>query len=261
MKTFLKDTLFRLLSLVAPRIADRASILMYHSVGDRADYFNNVSPRAFERQMAYLAHSGRRVISFAELVRRLDRRETLDGAIVITFDDGYEDNYVNAFPVLKSYGFPATIFVATDLIGDADKRGIQRLSPAQLREMHASGLIAIEPHTKSHPKLSQLDERATREEIQGSMMAIEDLLGKKTTVFAYPYGNYNDMTVRIVQESGMAAACTVEEGTVSAESDPYRLPRNSVDRSTNMAQFRGKVSRVIDLYVRIKKFRRRANRF
>jgi len=253
MNMFFKDLVFRILALVTPRRGDRASILMYHSVSDDVDYFSSVAPRVFERQMALLARSGRAVISLAELVWRLDHHESLGDTVVLTFDDGYADNYTHAFPVLQKYGFPATIFVTTNEIGVVDKRGMRHLSIAELRELHASGLIAIEPHTKSHPKLSQLSEGSAREEIQNSMMAIEELLGKKAVAFAYPYGNYHDTTVRIVQESGFAAACTVEEGTVSAASDRYRLPRNSIDRSTSMAQFKGKFSGTIDTYVRLKK--------
>ncbi len=249
----LKEAFFRLATKPALP-PDRASILMYHSVSAGADYFMNVEPKDFERQMAYLAEKKTPVIAFGELVRRLHSNQPLGGAVVLTFDDGYRDNYTVAFPILKKYGFPATIFVTTDMIGKVDKRNLARLSIEEIKEMEASGLIDIEPHTKTHPKLATLFATVAEQEIQGSKHAIEEVLGKSALIFAYPYGNFNDETERLVRDAGFVAAVSVGEGTVHAKSDSYRLPRNSIDRSTTFAQFKGKISTTIDLYVRLKTF-------
>lgn len=250
MKTLLKEIFFRLVPKRLPR--SRAAILMYHSISENADYFWKVLPKDFERQMAYLAAAQIPVIPLSELVRRLREKESLGGAISLTFDDGYRDNYSAAFPILKKYGFPATIFVVTGLIGKSDKRGLEYLTSDEIRAMHASGLISIEPHTRTHPKLSALPDGAARSEIAGSKNDIEQLLGKHATLFAYPYGSFNTATDRIVRECGFDAATAVGEGTVSASSDQYHLPRNSIDRSTTFAQFRGKISRAIDIYESLK---------
>ena len=249
----LKEAFFRF-SSTRPLPQDRAAILMYHSVSPGVDYFMNVEPDDFERHMAYLAEQKITVIALSELVARLKARKPLGGTVVLTFDDGYRDNYTVAFPILKKYGFPSTIFVTTDMIGKTDKRGLERLSVAEMKEMHASGLIDIEPHTKTHPKLATLPDDVAREEILGSKRAIEEMLGTSPRLFAYPYGSFNDSTECLVSACGFDAAVSVPEGTIGPENSLYRLPRNSIDTSTSFAQFKGKVSTAIDRYQKLKQF-------
>jgi len=240
-----------------PRLPkNRAVILMYHSVSDTPNYFSAVTPEVFAEQMAYLAHKGYPVISLTELVRRLKAKEQLGGSVVITFDDGYKDNHDIAFPVLKKHNFPATIFVTTDLVGKSDKRNLARMSVEELKGLELSGLISIEPHTKSHPKLATLAPAEAREEIVGSKAFLEQALGKKCRFFATPYGSFSEETVRVIQEAGFDAATTVaEHTTVGVGVDFFRLPRVSVDQSTTWAQFRGKLSTAIDWYEKLKIWR------
>ncbi|OGG59263.1 hypothetical protein A3C86_02455 [Candidatus Kaiserbacteria bacterium RIFCSPHIGHO2_02_FULL_49_16] len=250
MKRLFKEIFFRLTNIVGlPE--DRASILMYHSISE-SDYFASVKPSEFKRQMSYLAGKKIPVISLAELVRRLKTGESMNGSAVITFDDGYRDNYTAAFPVLKKYGLPATIFVTTNLIGKKDTRGLERLTIADMKEMEASGLIAIAPHTKSHMKLSTLSNEAARDEIAGSKRTLEEAPMKRAGEFAYPFGDFNDETVRLVIGAGFDAAVTALEGTVGPNDDQFRLKRNSIDRSTSFSQFKGKLSRAVDLYQKLK---------
>ncbi len=220
---------------------------MYHSVCERKDYFSAISPEVFNQQMAYLAAKKRKVIPLAELVRRLRAHEPLGGAVVLTFDDGYRDNYTDVFPLLKQYRFPATIFVTTDYIGTPEY-----CSAEELCEMHESGLIGIEPHTLTHPKLAHLSRADALREIGESRRILEDILGTTPTLFAYPYGNFSNETVDIVCEIGFTGAVTVAPGTVDHNADILQLPRNSVDSSTTFSQFHGKVSRAIDWYVALK---------
>ncbi len=252
MNSFFKNIAFVALNVIAPRLGNRTSILMYHSISGRKDYLSAISPETFEQQMAYLAGKRRSVIPLAELVRRLRAHEPLGGAVVLTFDDGYRDNYTNVFPLLKQYNFPATIFVTTDLIGKEDKRNIAHCTAEELREMHDSGLISIEPHTLSHPKLARLSRAEAAREIRESRRVLRDILGAEPMLFAYPYGSFSDETVELVREAGFTGAVTVEEGTVGPDTDPLRLSRNAVDSSTTFAQFRGKVSRAIDWYMSLK---------
>ncbi|MDO8561311.1 MAG: polysaccharide deacetylase family protein [bacterium] len=250
MKPLIKELFFQFVRIELPR--NRASILMYHSVSDRPDYFWAVPRSDFASQMKYLSDAKKPVIALAELVRRVRSGESLGGSVALSFDDGYRDNYTNAFPVLKKYGFPATIFVTTDCMGKFDTHNLEHLSVGEMKEMEASGLIDIEPHTKSHPRLARLSNDAAREEIEGSRKRVADILGKPAPLFAYPYGDFNAETERIVKNSGFIAAATVREGTVSSESDPFQLPRNSIDRSTTLRQFRGKISRAVDFYQALK---------
>ena len=144
---------------------DRAVILMYHSIDDRPDHFNSVAPDTFARQMSYLSAQKLNVFQLSELVRRLCEKLPLRGSVVITFDDGYRNNLTNALPVLRQHGFPATIFVVTDLIDKTDENGLERLSRQELQALEASGLVDIEPHTKTHPRLAGIDTDIARGEI------------------------------------------------------------------------------------------------
>ena len=249
----LKDIFFLLSLLVVRRLPqDRAIILMYHSIADRPEHFNSVSPVNFELQMRYLKDAQIPVISLRELVRRLAANEPLGGAIVFTFDDGFRNNLTDAYPVLRKYNFPATIFSVSDHMKNQNEDGIEQLSLEELRKLQRTGLIDIEAHTKTHPHLPQISKEEQLEEVVGSKMALEKAIEKKITLFAYPYGQFNDDSVAIVRNSGFEAAVTVSEGTVSPRADMFRLPRVSIDRSTSQVQFRGKVSGAVDLYESLK---------
>ncbi len=255
MKKLLKK-LFFLLIPKGPLSNDRAIILMYHAIVDRPDYFASVMPEQFERQMAYLAAHHYPVISLSELVRRLTQKEPLGGSVVITFDDGYRDNYTVAYPILKRYQFPATIFVTTGAVGGVDKRGLERLSIEEMKEMEASGIITLEPHSVTHPKLSKLSRENAREEIANSKKFLEEVLDKKCRFFATPYGDFNDETVAIIRECGFEGATTVSERTTArTNTDLFRLPRVSIDYSTTFSQFRGKTSTAVDWYEKLKLWR------
>ena len=248
MKNLFKEIFFR----SRPKFSlpkGRAGILMYHSVSDRRDFFSAVSPGTFQKQMAYLAGKKYLVIPLADLVRCLRTHESLGGSVALTFDDGYRDNYTTVFSLLKQYNFPATIFVTTSFIGTPGY-----CSAEELREMHDSGLVAIEPHTLTHPKLAKLSRIDAEREIRESRRTLQEILGTTPTLFAYPYGSFSEETIAVVRELGFMGAVMVKEGTVGPDTDPFRLPRNSIDRSTTFAQFRGKVSRAIDRYIALKAF-------
>ena len=253
MRPLIKDTLFRIFRLFPQRLDKRAVILMYHSVSNREDYFFPVSEENFSKQIEFLHKSGRSVISLNELEKRIQSGQALSGEVVITFDDGYRDNFTQAFPILKKYNFPFIIFVTTSLVGKSDKRNFEMLTDSDLKEMHASGLVDIEPHTMTHPKLSKLSSDEARKEILGSKVYLEKLLSKKCEYFAYPFGNYDATTVDVVRELGFKYAVTVKEGTEDVVGDVYQLKRNSIDTSTTWTQFLGKISSGVDRYESLKK--------
>ena len=148
----------------------------------------------------------------------------------ITFDDGYEDVYHKAFPVLQKLGRRATVFLITGSIGKmrTDSRGTTRqvLSWEQIKAMHASGLVSFQPHTVTHPKLPLLATEDIEREILDSKKIIESQLGVRCEVFAYPYGRYDDRVLALVRKH-FKQAMTVRPGFVSPLSDPHLLPRNA----------------------------------
>lgn len=251
MKIFLKEVAFHVLPKLRLKNT-QASILMYHSVGEQNGYFSTVSPADFARQLHYLASRRIPVITLRELSERVQHGHPLNGAVVLTFDDGYEDNYSVVFPLLQEYHFPVTIFLTTDQVGKKKARGMQYLSEAQIREMSNSGLVTFEPHTKTHPRLSTLSYEEARAELYESRSLTQTLTNKVCHAVAYPYGDFDEDTIRLVRELGFSAACSVREGLVSVESNCFTLPRNAIDRSTTFTQFSGKVSRVLDWYLLLK---------
>src|SRR4051812_2068357 len=119
MKTLLRNIIFSLLRIIKPRLSG-ISILMYHSVGDDRAFFT-VRPGEFRRHMEFVKKSGYPVRRLREVVDDVESGRPIVPAIVITFDDGYENNFTEALPILKEFNFPATIFVATAFIGSSRK--------------------------------------------------------------------------------------------------------------------------------------------
>lgn len=220
-------------------------ILMYHSVGNNSEFFT-VGPEDFERQMRYLKEQKFNIISLRKLIASLKNKNTLlPKTVILTFDDGYQDNYENAFPILKKYNFPATIFLTTGRIGDknyVNKRGVKlpMLDWNQIKEMHDAGFIDFEPHSVEHPHLTKIDIRDAEREILNSKRALEEALRKTCPFFAYPYGDYSEEVKKIAAKH-FEAAVTVRKGVVKVKrnTDFWEIPRNSVDSEVCFTQFTG----------------------
>ena len=220
---------------------------MYHSVGNNEALFTVSSPD-FEKQMKYLANNNYKVISISTMAGLLrSGQEVSPKTVVITFDDGYEDNYANAFPVLKKYGFPASIFLITGSLVSTrtTSKGtvISMLHWPQIKEMASSGLIEFFPHTHTHPKLNLLPDDKILNEVHVSREIIEKELNEKIDTFAYPYGKSNQKVRDILKQEGFKVAFTVETGPVTAKVDPLLINRNSVDSMVTLTMFKGIVKR------------------
>lgn len=256
MRSTLKNSFFTALNLLPLPLRGRASILMYHSVGENGLFFT-VPLHDFERQLKYLKQKKYSVIKLSELLNKMKQKKDISNCVSLTFDDGYEDNYTNAFPLLKKYSFPATIFLATNFVGSKhDVHGITMpmLTEAEIKEMSASGLVEFMPHTQTHLSLrNDTPSDVAIKEVVDSSSDVERLSGERATIFSYPKGRVNVVVDTYIRENKWDGAVTVEEGLVSLQSDCFLLPRNSVDSSTTMAQFKGKVSLAISIYTWFKK--------
>ncbi|HRY30096.1 MAG TPA: polysaccharide deacetylase family protein [Elusimicrobiota bacterium] len=214
--------------------AEGLPVLMYHKVGDPPPGSRLkklwVSVAKFRRQMEYLKTHGYQPATFAELAEDPAR---FSRPVVLSFDDGYLNNYQNAFPLLREFGFRAVVFLVVDAIGKDnfwhDPRNevrIPMLSREQILEMQAAG-VEFGSHTFSHPRLSRLDDAAARREIIESRRALEVLLGRAPVPFAYPYGDGQDepRLWKIVEEAGYRWACAIHQGKARPEKNPYSLRR------------------------------------
>jgi len=247
MKNLLKNVicfLLNLFSFLSPK--NRATILMYHSIG-RNNVFSTVLPESFERQMNYLKKGNYNVMGLGELVDILEKKQPISAkTVVISFDDGYADNFIFAWPILKRCGFPATIFLTTGLAGGVKikKTGEQMrmLDWPEIEKMQKSGLVDFQPHTVNHPHLSEVSSEEAQKEIAGSLTTIEERLGKKEKFFAYPYGDYNQDIIDILRTNGFRAALIVKRGLIKQESPLFELPRIAVSLKTSLGQFKSKLN-------------------
>ncbi len=215
-------------------------ILMYHSVGapnGRATCLD-VSEEDFARQMAFLHARGFHVIRLTELAGILRRREKpRPRTVVITFDDGYDNNYTKAFPILKKYGFPATIFVVAGRLGeDYDvARGVSTriMTPQMMQDMVASGLIDIGSHTKYHYYLPDVrNEALLWEEIRGSKTFLESVVGAPVVTLAYPLGGYTRQIEEMARRAGYEAAVATNKKPGYAGTDLFALKRIRISGSS-----------------------------
>lgn len=243
MRKFIKTIIFYLLNLVFCRglFLKNPVILMYHSVGDNEVFFT-VKTEEFAKQMDYLSKNNYNVVPLSAL---LDKSKTRGKTVVLTFDDGYGDNYKNVFPVLKKHGFPATIFLATGFIGsnmnNSYNKPLDMLSWDQIKEMHNSGIIDFEPHTKNHKNFANIPTGESSNEVGLSKSDIESNLGKRCGFFAYPHGEYNDKIKEVLKNFGFSGAVCTKEGFFRKGDDLFSLRRNSIDRTVNMEVFKGKL--------------------
>lgn len=229
----------------------RVPILMYHMVCEsshREERRYACPPTMFRRQMAYLKRAGYRVISLEDLATSLAEGKPLDGRqVVITFDDGFRDNYTSALPVLKEYGYPATVFVVSGSVAGANQWMVQNGYPRrelaswnELREMAENG-IEIGSHTVSHAALDELDEGQVTRELQESKAEIEHKLMRPVRFFAYPYGRLSLGTPALVKAAGYEAACSTRSGFNHPDEDTFALRRIEVLGTDTLWKFRQKL--------------------
>ena len=256
MKYLLKDISFFILRAFYPALDRRASILMYHSIGDNKA-FSTVREKNFRKQLQYLQAKKFKIIKLAELIQRLKTGEEVNNCICLTFDDGYEDNYKIAFPLIREYNFPITIFLATGLIGKyfINSQGIKinTLKEEQIREMSDSGLVEFMPHTDQHCFLDSVSREEAISEINKSKETVKKITNCQADIFAYPKGRFSKKVARYLKENDWLGAVGVKEGLVDSQSDLFNLERNSIDSTTSFIQFRGKISSVINKYNSIKR--------
>lgn len=203
-------------------------VLNYHQVN------NTFTPLAvpvndFDAQMSYLSEHGYVTITPDELAEGLAGNLNLpEKPVLITFDDGYIDNYTNAFPILKKYNFRATIFIIPSLISQNPKY----MTWEQLKEMEKNGII-MQSHTLNHRALEELPDDEIRSELLNSKLVLEEQLGHEINFLAYPTGTYNLHIAGIARDVGYKGAYTIKYGNVDLGSNMYALERVPIFHTEN----------------------------
>jgi peptidoglycan/xylan/chitin deacetylase (PgdA/CDA1 family) len=207
-------------------------ILTYHRFAEDCSSPLCMPTGIFKHQMSYLKENGYHVITAEDLLAFLEYRQGLPKkSVLITMDDGYRSVYKFAYPILKEYGFTATLFIYTSFVGVSK----MAITWDQLKEMKADGFV-IGSHTMYHSDLTKPKEGETEqefiarieEELYGSKKIIDKKLGQDTYFLAYPFGYYDQRAMQISKKAGYKIAMSVERGGNPFFADPMMLRRDQI---------------------------------
>lgn len=227
-------------------------ILVYHSVDTKCSSAYRrwmVLPGEFNAHMGVLADNDYQPMTISSLAARLREGVPLPRrAIAITFDDGLSDFMTDALPVLRRYGFPATLYVVSGYVGKSSRwlaplgEGARAmLNWQELRDISEAG-IEIGAHSVHHPQLDILTLAKASQEIVGSKRALEDGLGREVPSFAYPHGYFTRTTQSIVRGAGFTSACRVRHALASETEDLFALSRIVMTSATSAGDLCGLIS-------------------
>ena len=198
-------------------------VLNYHRIDSGIRHSLVVPPEEFKKQMQYLHNEGYHSITLDELYDYVTKGTELpDKPVLITFDDGYIDNYQHAMPILKEYNMKATLFMISGSVGENRFVALE-----QLKEMQANG-IDIQSHTVNHKDLRHMSLQQARDELVSSKAVLEDSMKHPVRYIAYPGGFTNKDIDTIAEESGYRMAFNVKAGNVQPGQDLFNLPRQAV---------------------------------
>lgn len=222
-------------------------ILMYHQIGippQRGAYLRGatVHPRRFAHQMLLLKRLGYRGVSLSEGLPYIQEKKK-DKVVVITFDDGYQNVYEYARPILNTLGFTATNFIVTSQIGGVNKWMLAKgslkaplMSAKEIKQWVADG-HEIGSHTVNHVYMTQLSKQEQLSELQASKNALEQLLNQPITSFCYPFGDIDAAAIQAVQNCGYQCAVATHKGLARSDDNLFALPRISIIRSNHWLRF------------------------
>lgn len=224
-------------------------VLMYHHVNPHKGDMITVTPEVFDGQMRHISEAGYRTLDIDELVSYLHGGLVLEQkAVAVTFDDGWLDNYLFAWPILEKYGIKAAVFIVTDWVEEASGgdaavpaavpvhgeskglvfRGLCRqviLNWDLISKMSGSGLVNFYSHTRSHAECDKIAPAALLEELTASRTVIEERLKRPCPYLCWPRGKYNDAAVSSARDAGYKALFTTNAGVVTTGSDPFAISR------------------------------------
>lgn len=209
-------------------------ILMYHAVSDSPWGIEElfVSPEDLRAQLQYLTENGYDPIFFSDLPNLSD----YDKPILLTFDDGYDDNYTELFPLLQEFGVKATVFVITGMLGDE-----HYMTAEQAREMSESGLVDIQSHTVDHHKLAELSYDDQEYQLAQSRLEAARITGKVPYVISYPSGSRNGDTLTLAPEY-YSFGIDMNGGVWNTAEDDFQVDRIYVSRYDSLDSFIAKIS-------------------
>ncbi len=220
--------------------AARVPVLMYHRVGEAHNAWEArycISPRNFSAHIEALARKGFRAVGIDAFVDWLEGGPPLpEGAILVTFDDGFRGVHEHALPVMERLGWPFTVFLVSDLIGQEDHwtrdsnpdgATYPLLDADEIRDMQKRG-VSFHSHTRSHASLPTLNDKELAAQLTGSRRALAELLGKEVAYLAYPFGHVDERVVAATRAAGYRAAFSTRSGFNRRDVDRFQIRRIDV---------------------------------
>lgn len=231
---------------------NQSRIMMYHMITEQLPHQKKsglrVHPAMFNKQLKWFSDNNWTFIKMSQL----ENYKGIEKVVAITFDDGYEDNYLEALPLLKKYNACATLYLVIDRHENdwSVKKNVKhntgvlakekKLSDNQIKEMLDSGIFELGGHTISHPFLPKLSFKEKEEEMIGCKSLLEAKFNTSISSFAYPFGIYDSEDVAIIKDSSFKSAVTTNEGVVSNNS-VYELNRIKASGKDSFATFKLRV--------------------
>ena len=212
-----------------------ASVLMYHRFGEDKYPTTNIKMDQFSDHIKELIKTKYNVIKIQDGLNAIQNISLVkDRSVIITIDDAYSSVFNNAWPILKKYGLPFTLFVSTDVI---DNKTPGYMSWKEIRILRDNG-VTIGSQTKSHPHMHNLNENQIVRELEFSNSRFVQEIGSKPEIFAYPYGEYNLNVVEKIKINGFKAAFGQHSGVAHLSLGLYQLPRFAMNETYgNMQRF------------------------
>lgn len=204
-------------------------VLMYHAVSDQTWGLEGLflSPSDMEAQLKYLTENGYDPIFFSDLPHLNQYKKP----VILTFDDGYNNNYTDLYPLLQKYNVKATIFVIPSSVG-----GQYSMTAAQIKEMSDSGLVSIQSHTQDHKELASLSADQQKQQFAQSQLAIAHMTGRIPSVLSYPSGSYDSNTLSLAPEY-FDMAVKSRGGLWTVQNNFFEIDRYPVYRDTGIHSF------------------------
>ncbi len=258
LKTILKDRIsdlvffYRKHSRSEFSLKKKSRILLYHSIETSDPKIDKmglaVPPDIFRMHMQYLKDNDVRVIDLSDLIKRIINNQSItDNSIVITFDDGYRSILTKALPILKEFGFSATLFVNLNFVerkiqGNLYWQDWPTLTWDKINELSGAG-VSIGSHGVSHKELSGLNDTELNTEIVDSKEVIERNVSVKINMFSYPHGSFNEKVIEVLKKNNYACSCSSIPGTNGSQSDLFALKRTEITSFDNtLHKFEKKIS-------------------
>jgi len=201
----------------------KATVLIYHKFNEPDSPSTSISTKVFEKQIKFLINNGYQIIPLEQLVEALKGNVPFpDRAVVITIDDGYKTTYTQAYPILKKYNLPFTVFLYMEGVG----RYPAYMTVSQLKELSKYPKVTFGIHSYYHkPMGSILNESFIKQDTLMAKERFKKLLSRTAKYYAYPYGEYNRKLVKIIKALGMQAAFTQDPFNISPYTNIFLIPR------------------------------------